>query len=215
MSPGAVSARLEAFRCLRLRPTGLSSSRLKVVPSIGSPACHLTRLTTVPLLGLTCSSTTRLFFLLVVSAVQPRSSLTLGATRRYLYKLCRSRFDGRHNLAHAGTYLKCTRVLNLENSAQYWYIALAVARWLSEWSSVLLHFFLRIIDVMDLHRTPFATCNTRYRQRPWVRRPLIRRHRARRPLVRREWVRRPPIWQTSLRRSRRSRYRRSPGESAI
>ena len=48
-----------------------------------------------------------------------RAFLTLGATNLYLYKLCLSRFGGRHNLAHAGTFLKCTRVLDLENSALY------------------------------------------------------------------------------------------------
>ena len=48
-----------------------------------------------------------------------RVFLTLGATSRYLSKLCIPKFDGRHNLDDAGTYLKCTRVLDLENSALY------------------------------------------------------------------------------------------------
>ena len=32
-----------------------------------------------------------------------RAFLKLGATSRYIYKLCLSKFDGRHNLARTGT----------------------------------------------------------------------------------------------------------------
>ena len=88
------------------------------MPPIGSPACHLTRLQQYLILG-TGSSSTRLFLSLVASSAQPGTSLTLGATSRYLYKLCLSKFDGRHNVAHAGTYLKCTRVFDLENASLY------------------------------------------------------------------------------------------------
>ena len=96
-----------------------------------------TRLKTVFLLRFTGSSTTRLHLSLVASAAQPGPSLTLGATSRYLYKLCISRFDGRHSLGHAGTYFKCTRVLDFENSALYWFISFTISQIRFEWPFVL------------------------------------------------------------------------------
>ena len=63
----------------------------------------LTRLTTVPLLRFTGSLTTRRLLPLVASAALPGPSLTLGDKSRYIYNLCLSMFDGRHNLFRAGT----------------------------------------------------------------------------------------------------------------
>ena len=105
-------ARLEDLRCPRLTPTG---SQLRQVFgkwdfSIRLSGSSLTILTTIPFLRYTFSSIVRLILSLVASAAQYGPSLNFDATSRYLYKICHSRFDGRHNLAHAGTYPKSVRV---------------------------------------------------------------------------------------------------------
>ena len=126
-----------------------------MVPSLGSPDCHFTRLTTVILLTFTGSSTTSLLLSLAASAVQPGPSLTRNATSRYLYKQCLSRFDGRHYIVHAGTHLNCTRVLDLENVALNWFLSFDIAEPLSS------HLFcyssrirkLNVIDPLRSSRT--------------------------------------------------------------
>ena len=96
------------------------STRLETVPSIGLPACRLPRLkkgvvhwitgssldethngTDYWATGSPCGKTN-----FAGSECYPtRADLSPGASSRNLYKLCLSGFDGRHNLACAGTYL--------------------------------------------------------------------------------------------------------------
>ena len=99
-SPDAFYPILEDLRCSRQRSTG--SSLRKVFRKRGLP------------LRLTILSSTRLFLSLVASFTQTRPFIHLKAASRYLYKLCHSRSDGRHNLYHAGTNLKCSSVLELK-----------------------------------------------------------------------------------------------------
>ena len=121
-------ALLEELRGPRLSSTGLSLDKTLSRTVYWLSGSSLTKLTTVPV--------TEVYWLVddetpsfaSSEAAQLGPSYTLGVTSRYLYKLCLSRFDGRHNLAHAGTYLKCTRVLDLEKTALYWFISFTISQ---------------------------------------------------------------------------------------
>ena len=89
------------------------TSLWETVPSLKTLRLVVDETHNGPFAEFTGSLTTRLLLSLVASAAQAGSSLTLDAISQHLYKICLSRFDGRHYIDRAGTYLKCTCVLDL------------------------------------------------------------------------------------------------------